>query len=114
LVTNFLQAVYEIVELIPTGRVTTYGAIAHCLGSKQGARMVGWALSQLHYPTPYPAHRVVNRHGILTGKKHFQTGPSMEALLLAEGILIKNDQIENFEALFWDPNQEIIPALLAL
>lgn len=109
-----MQEVYEIVALIPAGRVTTYGAIAHCLGSKQASRMVGWALSKLHDPHPYPAHRVVNRHGVLTGKKHFHPGLCMEALLLSEGILVKNDQIVHFAALFWDPKQEIILPLLAL
>jgi methylated-DNA-protein-cysteine methyltransferase-like protein len=110
---SFFQEVYEIVALIPTGKVTTYGAIAHCLGSKQGARMVGWALNQLPHPSACPAHRVVNKQGLLTGKKHFQPGLAMEELLAAEGVLVKDNQIQDFEKLFWDPSKEIaLPTLV--
>ncbi|NSW45031.1 MAG: MGMT family protein [Bacteroidales bacterium] len=106
---SFFERVYEIVRLIPYGRVTTYGAIAKFLGSKSSARMVGWAMNQSHgiHP-PVPAHRVVNRKGLLTGKAHFSTPDEMEQKLLAEGIPIENNQIKDFLTYFWDPNTELV------
>ena len=102
---DFFEAVYEIVRCIPPGRVTTYGAIAHCLGVKSGARMVGWALHQAaHYPG-IPAHRVVNRHGLITGRHHFGGDMDMKQLLAAENIRVCDDQIQGFTQLFWDPMQ---------
>jgi methylated-DNA-protein-cysteine methyltransferase-like protein len=100
---NFFEKVYEVVKLIPPGRVTTYGAIAHYLGIIRSARMVGWALHQAKYNQEIPAHRVVNRQGLLTGKQHFLPDKDMEVLLHREGIKIKNNQIQNFELIFWSP-----------
>ena len=104
---NFFQDVYEIVKLIPPGRVTSYGAIAHYLGSKGSARMVGWAMNNSHTQADIPAHRVVNRAGCLTGKQHFNPPGLMQALLEKEGLIIKNDQIQNFNEKFWDPSTEL-------
>lgn len=104
---NFFQLVYEVVKLIPPGRVTSYGAIANYLGTKGSARMVGWAMNASHSLNNVPAHRVVNRNGLLTGKNHFESPDLMEILLKAEGVLIKNDQVLNFDQVFWDPNQEL-------
>lgn len=101
--TDKYQAIYEIVRSIPSGRVTSYGAIANCLGVGFSARIVGWAMNQSHFDVTIPAHRVVNRNGLLTGKNHFQTPSLMEALLTKEGIVIKNDKIVNFVDVFWDP-----------
>jgi len=101
------EHVYQTVCLVPRGRVTTYGAIARYLGSPQSARMVGWAMKVCHqYKTPVPAHRVINRQGLLTGKSHFG-GDQMQQLLEAEGIQVKNNQVVDFERLFWDPNMEL-------
>jgi methylated-DNA-protein-cysteine methyltransferase related protein len=108
---SFFKEVYEVVALIPLGRVTTYGAIAQYLGSKQSARMVGWALNQLKYQTSYPAHRVVNKQGLLTGKQHFQNASTMEKLLACEGVIIENNQVQKFDQVFWDPSKEIMLAL---
>ena len=102
---HFFQAVYAVVRLIPPGRVTTYGAIAHCLGTKGSARMVGWALHQAAQHPDVPAHRVVNRHGLLTGKHHFTGEHTMEQRLAAEGVHVYNDQVQEFAQLFWDPLQ---------
>lgn len=100
---NFFHSVYEVVRLIPKGRVTSYGAIASYLGSKQSSRMVGWAMNNAHYPgSDIPAHRVVNRNGLLTGKAHFG-GEKMRELLEAEGIEVKNDRIVDLKKVFWDP-----------
>lgn len=93
--------------LIPRGRVTTYGAIAHYLGSKTSARMAGWALNKAVYQAAVPAHRVVNRQGLLTGKRHFVGTHSMQQLLALEGVMVQNDQVQNFEKLFWDPSREL-------
>lgn len=102
--------VYELVRLIPEGKVTSYGAIAKYLGSPQSSRMVGWAMNASHHQTRYvPAHRVVNRNGMLTGKQHFETPWAMEELLKNEGIVVVNDRIENFQKHFWDPAKEILP-----
>ena len=99
---SFTEAVHEIVKLVPQGRVTTYGAIARCLGSSQSARMVGWALHHAVHKPGVPAHRVVNRNGYLTGKHHF-VGTNMEALLAAEGVTVVHDQVQHFGQIFWDP-----------
>lgn len=100
---NFFEQVYEVVKLIPYGRVTSYGAIAAYLGAKSSSRMVGWALNVSHSPEfDIPAHRVVNRRGLLSGKAHFG-GERMRELLEAEGILVKDDKVIKFKELFWDP-----------
>ena len=105
---SFFELVYEIVRQIPKGRVTSYGAIAACLGSKLSARMVGWAMNGAHSVTPkVPAHRVVNRNGMLSGKHHFETPTKMEELLKKEGIVVKEDVIVNFKKVFWDPVTEV-------
>jgi methylated-DNA-protein-cysteine methyltransferase-like protein len=108
--TNFFQDVYEVVKLIPPGRVTSYGAIASYLGAKGSARMVGWALIASHTPqgVPIPAYRVVNRNGLLTGKQHFESYDAMQQHLEEEGIKIKDDQVQDFEKLFWDPAKELL------
>ena len=106
---SFFELVYEVARQIPKGRVTSYGAIAACLGTKLSARMVGWAMNGAHHVKPkVPAHRVVNRNGMLTGKHHFETPQKMQELLEKEGIEIKNDTILNFQNHFWDPGQELI------
>ena len=105
---DFFKAVYAIVREIPKGKVTNYGAIAKALGSSKSSRMVGWAMNAAHNDPTIPAHRVVNRKGLLTGKMHFSTPNQMQELLEAEGHTIKNDQIVNFETVFWDP-QTLIP-----
>jgi methylated-DNA-protein-cysteine methyltransferase related protein len=105
---NFFEKVYEVTRLIPEGRVTSYGAIARYLGSPQSARMVGWALNSTKtLPTWVPAHRVVNRNGLLSGKLHFPGSETMRELLESEGVKVVNDRVENFEVLFWDPLKEI-------
>lgn len=105
---NFFDRVYEVVKLIPPGRVTSYGAIARYLGSAQSSRMVGWAMNQSHsQPGFIPAHRVVNRIGLLTGKHHFQGTRVMEELLRSEGVIIENDQVKDFKKVFWDPQKEL-------
>jgi methylated-DNA-protein-cysteine methyltransferase-like protein len=100
---DFFQAVFEIVQLIPHGRVTSYGAIAKCLGTAKSSRMVGWAMNASHSIPGIPAHRVVNRNGLLTGKAHFSEPNEMEARLKKEGIEVVDNQIVNFKMLFWDP-----------
>lgn len=104
---SFFEKVYNIVRQIPYGRITTYGDIAEYLGTRGSARMVGWALNASHsvYP-PVPAHRVVNRNGVLTGKFHFQTPDMMEKLLRSEGIIVENNQVVNFNTLRWLPQKE--------
>ncbi|MGB0521480.1 MAG: MGMT family protein [Flammeovirgaceae bacterium] len=104
---NFFQDVYDVVRLIPKGRVTTYGSIANYLGMKRGARMVGWAMNQAFALDDVPAHRVVNRKGELTGRHHFSPPTRMEELLTQEGVSVKNDQVSNFDQLFWDPMIEL-------
>lgn len=106
--TNFFQDVYEVVKLIPPGRVTSYGAIASYLGAKGSARMVGWALIASHAQHGIPAYRVVNRKGLLTGKQHFASYSAMQEHLEQEGIQVKDDQVINFEKLFWDPAKELL------
>lgn len=105
---TFFEDVYEVVRQIPKGRVTSYGAIAKFLGTKLSARMVGWAMNAAHQQVKkVPAHRVVNRNGMLTGKHHFGTPTLMEELLLKEKIKVKEETIVNFEKYFWDPSQEL-------
>ena len=100
---GFFGQVYEVVRLIPYGRVTSYGAIARYLGSAQSSRMVGWALNSSHNLPDVPAHRVVNRNGLLTGKRHFSGVTLMQQLLENEGITVEDDCIVNFKKLFWNP-----------
>jgi methylated-DNA-protein-cysteine methyltransferase-like protein len=102
---NFYENVFEVAKLIPKGRVTSYGAIAQYLGLKSSARMVGWALHGC--PEDVPAHRVVNRSGLLTGKHHFSPPSSMQRSLEKEGIKVKDDKVQRFAEIFWDPNVEL-------
>ena len=105
---SFFELVYEVARQIPKGRVTSYGAIANCIGTKLSARMVGWAMNGAGKVKPrVPAHRVVNRNGILSGKHHFGEPDAMEKLLKKEGVNVKNDSIIDFEKLFWDPAEEL-------
>ncbi len=104
---NFFDKVYEITKLIPLGRVTSYGAIAKYLGAAKSARMVGWAMNASHYKEDIPAHRVVNRNGLLTGKLHFDGTNLMQQLLENEGVIVKDNQIQNFSEIFWDPYKEL-------
>jgi len=104
---GFFQRVYEVAKLIPAGRVTSYGAIARYLGAAQSARMVGWAMNASHGDPDVPAHRVVNRKGLLTGKHHFQGTNLMQQLLESEGVVVKDNQVVDFEALYWDPSQAL-------
>ncbi len=105
---SFFEKVHEVARLIPYGRVTTYGAIAAFLGSKGSARMVGWAMnSSSGSANPVPAHRVVNRKGMLSGKQHFGGMDTMAQLLISEGVMVENDQISDFEKHFWDPAKEL-------
>lgn len=104
---DIFEMAYEIARHIPKGRVTSYGAIARCIGSAKSARVVGWAMNKAPFQEKYvPAHRVVNAKGLLTGKMHFH-GKPMEQLLAEEGILIKNNQIQHFNKIFWDPAKEL-------
>ena len=105
---SFFENVYEVVRQIPKGRVTSYGAIANYLGTKLSAQMVGWAMNSAHSAKPkVPAHRVVNRNGMLSGKAHFATPTLMEELLTKEKIKVEKDTIVDFEKLFWDPAKEL-------
>jgi methylated-DNA-protein-cysteine methyltransferase-like protein len=106
---NFFELVHQVARAIPKGRVTSYGAIAAFLGAKSSARMVGWAMNGSHVAKPkVPAHRVVNRNGMLSGKMHFATPDLMEQLLIKEGVQVENSKIVNFNKHFWDPAIEII------
>jgi methylated-DNA-protein-cysteine methyltransferase related protein len=101
---NFFELVHHVARLIPKGRVTSYGAIAAFLGTKSSARMVGWAMNGSHTAKPkVPAHRVVNRNGMLSGKMHFSDPDKMQQLLEKEGVKVENDRIVDFEKHFWDP-----------
>lgn len=100
---NFFERVYAIARQIPEGRVTSYGAIAKALGTARSARMVGWAMNASHNMEDVPAHRVVNRNGVLTGKHHFDGTSLMQQLLESEGIEVINNQIVDFEKYFWQP-----------
>ena len=105
---DFFEMVFEVARLIPKGRVTSYGAIAKYLGTARSSRMVGWAMNKAHTHTqPVPAHRVVNRLGMLSGRHHFGDPDLMQQLLENEGIKVKKDQVQNFEKLFWDPVKEL-------
>ena len=100
---DFFQRVYDVVRTIPVGRVTTYGLIAEKLGTRSSARTVGWALNACHNDSSIPAHRVVNRNGLLTGKHHFKGYDLMRQLLESEGINVKDDKVIDFEVKLWDP-----------
>ena len=103
---SFFQLVYEVVKQIPRGRVTSYGAIAACLGTKLSARMVGWAMNSAHDPSlKIPAHRVVNRNGMLTGKFHFGKPDEMQKRLEKEHIMVIDDKIVDFKKVFWNPSE---------
>jgi len=105
---SFFLKVYEVARLIPYGRVTSYGAIAEYLGTKGSARIVGWAMNASHTETlNIPAHRVVNKNGLLTGKHHFGGTNVMNDLLESEGVIVKENSIVNFEKVFWDPSKEL-------
>lgn len=105
---DFFERVYEVVKLIPEGRVTSYGAIANYLGAKRSSRMVGWAMNAAHQHPEIPAHRVVNRQGLLTGKMHFADPDDMERKLVLEGINVKNDQVQDFKVVYWNPVEELM------
>lgn len=105
---SFFEQVYDVVRLVPKGRVTSYGAVAAYLGTKMSARMVGWAMNGAHYVSPkVPAHRVVNRNGMLSGKAHFATPTLMEELLAKEKVFVKDDLIQDFKSKYWDPSVEL-------
>lgn len=105
---DFFQMVYQVVRLIPKGRVSSYGAIAAYLGAKKSARLVGYAMNGAHRIKPkVPAHRVVNRMGLLSGKHHFETPFQMQELLEKENIRVIHDQVQDFKKLFWDPMEEL-------
>ncbi len=105
---SFFENVFEVVKLIPKGKVTSYGAIAKYLGIKSGARMVGWALNASLIQNNIPAHRVVNRSGLLTGKMHFSPPTLMQEKLEMEGIQVIDDKIKDFKSVFWDPSIEML------
>ncbi len=104
---NFFQKVYEVARQIPYGRVTSYGAIAKYLGAARSARMVGWAMNASHNMEDIPAHRVVNKAGLLTGKHHFDGTNLMQQLLESEGVEVVDNQIQNLETIFWNPFKEL-------
>ena len=104
---NFFERVYNLARQIPYGRVTSYGAIAKALGAARSARMVGWAMNACHGREDIPAHRVVNRVGLLSGKHHFQGTNLMQQLLENEGVKVKDNKVVNFNKHFWDPAQEL-------
>lgn len=105
---HFFEDVFEVVKLIPRGRVSTYGAIARYLGAAKSARMVGYALNQCMDRPDIPAHRVVNRNGMLSGKHHFSSDYPMEARLMDEGIAVEDNHVKEFDRLRWDPKQELL------
>jgi methylated-DNA-protein-cysteine methyltransferase-like protein len=104
---DFFEQVYQVVRLIPQGRVTSYGSIAKALGAAKSSRMVGWAMNASHKHPDIPAHRVVNRIGLLTGKMHFETPTKMQELLENEGVKVKKDKVVDFKQLFWDVQEEL-------
>ena len=105
---SIFDLVHEVARQIPKGRVTSYGAIAACLGTRMSARMVGWAMMAAPYAeTPVPAHRVVNRNGLLTGKHHYNPPGKMQEQLEKDGVTVKDDKVVDFKKLFWDPAQEL-------
>lgn len=103
---GFFEKVYEVARLVPYGKVTSYGAIAKYLGAAKSARIVGYAMNGSH-GKDVPAHRVVNRKGLLTGKHHFEGTNLMQQLLESEGIEVVDNQIQNFETVYWDPAKEL-------
>src|SRR5210317_1685815 len=106
---SFFEKVFQVVKHVPYGRVTSYGAIAHYLGSRGSARMVGWAMNASHSANEsIPAHRVVNRNGLLSGKHHFGSPDIMQQLLESEGLQIEGDKIIDFDKYFWDPQKELL------
>jgi len=106
---DFFQNVFDVVRLIPKGRVTSYGAIAKYLGTGGSSRMVGWAMNASHGVKPkVPAHRVVNRNGMLSGKAHFETPTQMQELLEKEKIKVQNETVVDLDKLFWDPMTELL------
>jgi len=106
---SFFEKVFQVARMIPYGRITSYGAIARYLGSGRSARMVGWAMNMSHTQTDFiPAHRVVNRNGLLSGKHHFGSYDTMKELLESEGIRVVDDQVVDFKTLFWDPAKELL------
>ena len=111
---DFFSRVFELTLLIPYGRITSYGAIARYLGSGRSARMVGWALNASHTrPEFIPAHRVVNRNGMLTGKHHFGNSSTMQQLLENEGMIVEDDRVINFREKFWDPSKDLDQILVS-
>ena len=104
---GFFERVYEVARRIPYGRVTSYGAIASYLGLPSSARMVGWAMNASHLDAGIPAHRVVNRNGLLTGKHHFKGTNLMQQLLENEGVGVKDNAVIDFPSVFWDPTKEL-------
>lgn len=105
---SFFEDVFAVARMIPKGRVTSYGAIAAAIGTKLSARMVGWAMNAAHQVQPkVPAHRVVNRNGMLSGKMHFHPPEKMKQLLQKEGVKIENDRVVDFESRFWDPRDHL-------
>jgi len=104
---NFFEKSYAVARLIPLGKVTSYGAIATYLGAARSARMVGWAMNASHNDDTVPAHRVVNRKGLLTGKMHFDGTNLMQQLLESEGVKVIDNQIQDFETIFWNPSDEL-------
>lgn len=104
---NFFERVYAVARQIPYGKVTSYGAIAKVLGAARSARMVGWAMNAAHNLEDVPAHRVVNRKGLLTGKHHFDGANLMQQLLESEGIVVEDNQIMDFESVFWEPEMKV-------
>jgi methylated-DNA-protein-cysteine methyltransferase-like protein len=105
---NFFQDVYDVVMLVPKGRITSYGAIARYLGTAMSARMVGWAMNGAHTEKNIPAHRVVNSQGLLTGKHHFKTPTAMQRALEKDGVKVINDKVVDFQKRFWDPAKELL------
>ena len=105
---SFFERVYDVARQIPYGKVTSYGAIAKSLGMARSARMVGWAMNASHGLEDVPAHRVVNRKGLLTGKHHFEGTSLMQQLLESEGIVVVDNQIVDFDTHFWDPTSLIV------
>ena len=105
---NFFQDVYDVVKLIPKGRVTSYGAIARYLGTGMSARMVGWAMNAAHGEKGVPAHRVVNSQGLLTGKHHFGSATTMQDRLAKDGVKVVKDKVVDFEKRLWDPSKELL------
>ncbi len=108
---NFFERVYGIARQIPYGKVTSYGAIAKALGTVRSARMVGWAMNACHNIENVPAHRVVNRKGLLTGKYHFDGTNLMQQLLESEGVVVIDNQIQDFEKVFWSPEMSVQPSV---